>query len=135
MITLHPSDLNRLISMLRLHSPLLDPQAQILERTELTIMDHVSPRHMSEFKVSQTANRLYPRYYEGNSTSPCRTNLNNYSHNIPTMMQTNHSHEPVDHPHHLKQSITLMNVRILSPNWNYTTPMPMKIYVNRSNRV
>ena len=90
MLTLHPSYHNRLITMIILCSPLLDPQAEIPEMIELTIMDHVSPRHLSEIEAYQPVDRLNPRYSEGKSTSPYRTKLKKSSQNIPTMTQPNH---------------------------------------------
>jgi hypothetical protein len=76
---------NGLITMLRLCSSLLDPQAEIPEMIELTILDHVSPRHLSEIEAYQPVDRLNPRYSEGKYTSPYRTKLKKSSHNIPTM--------------------------------------------------
>jgi hypothetical protein len=84
MLMLHPFGHNHLIMMLRLCSALLDPQVEIPESTELTILDHVSPIHLSEVKVCQPADRLDLGYHGGESTSPYRTNLNNPSHNIPS---------------------------------------------------
>jgi hypothetical protein len=90
MLMFHPSGHNHLITMLTLCSPLLDPQYEIPERIELTILDHVSPRHLSEVKVFQPVDRLDYGYCEGESTSPYRTKFNNPSHNTPTMKKTNH---------------------------------------------
>jgi hypothetical protein len=90
MLTLCHSIQNGLITMLRLRSSLSDPQVEIPERTELTILDHVSPRHLIEIEAWQPIDRIHPRYHEGKSTSPYRTKLNKSSHNIPTMTQPNH---------------------------------------------
>jgi hypothetical protein len=67
--------------MLRLRSPLLDPQVEIHERTELTILDHVSPRHLSGVEAYQSMIDLIlgimrenlPRHIEQGSTNPLTT--------------------------------------------------------------
>jgi hypothetical protein len=85
MSLLYPSNHNRLTTMLRLHSPLLDPKDEIPERNELTNLDHVSPKNRNEVKVYQLADRLDPRYRAGKYTLSYRMKLNKSSHNIHTM--------------------------------------------------
>jgi hypothetical protein len=87
MLELHPTDHNMLIVILKLFSPLMDPKVEIPESTELTTVDHVSQKNLSEVKVFQTVDQLDIGYHEGYNIS---ANLSNSSHNIPTMTRSNH---------------------------------------------
>ena len=81
MMPLHPSDCGCLIIMLILFFTLLKPQDEIPKRTELTILDHVSPRHLSGVEAYQSIIDLIlgimrenlPRHMEQSSTNPLTT--------------------------------------------------------------
>jgi hypothetical protein len=59
--------------------------------------------------------------------------LHDSSHNIPTMMQTNHCLKSIDHQPHLKQSITLMNATIPPQHWKSTTPNAYRLLLCPTN--
>jgi len=122
MLMLNHSNHNGLTVVPRLHSPLLEPQDEIPKRDELTTMNYIPQRNLSDVKIYKSIVRPDPRYQKRKSALPYRISPIISSHDNLKMKQTNHCHNSANQYQTLKRYINQMISRIPQPSYKSTIP-------------